>query len=545
VSPRRRQRFFVEMEALGRLDHPNIVHATDAGEWHGCPFLVMELLEGADLFQCVKARGPWPVGAACAAVLQAARGLQYAHEKNLVHRDIKPSNLFLTRDGTIKVLDLGLVRIQDPANPDELTGSHEVMGTYDYMAPEQGASSRHVDIRADLYSLGCTLFFLLVGRPPFGHLQLATWQEKVQAHTQVPPPALRELRVDVPVELEALAARLLAKKPEDRFATPKELADALEPWARPDELAVQHELTPATESVGSTARTESYAGAESQTGPHGRPRTSKTPRLALGSALDRRYRGVYLVAAALLVGAVALGYWLFDRSAKDRPDPGQHQGEQHQGEQRAGAAPRTFDQPNTWYDLLDQPPVVLREPPGNFRRHFDPVKKELWFDTGELCLLQLGETTAGDFDLEISLQQNQFNQGAGIFLGYQPDPDAAERRRMLLLEALQVRNVRGMQEPHFAALYHTMLPRPPYTGGGETVTRQALDKENVSRLVIAVQVRKSLLNEVKLNGRALANWPERIRPAGPRPFGGGFGVHSQRGSVTATGARYRWHLPEE
>jgi len=538
ISARRRQRFFVEMEALGRLDHPNIVHATDAGEWHGCPFLVMELLEGADLNQCVKACGPWPIGAACAAVQQAARGLQYAHEKNLVHRDIKPSNLFLTRDGTIKILDLGLVRIQDPANPEELTGSHDVMGTYDYMAPEQGASSRHVDIRADLYSLGCTLFFLLVGRAPFAHLQLSTWQEKVQAHTQTPPPALRDLRADAPPELDALLARLLAKNPQDRFQTPQELVEALAPLARPDELMRQQELSPATASAVASARTESYANAESATGPQARPRTSKTPWLGLSSQVGRRAWGIYVAAAVLAAGAASFVAWRLTRPGDNSaPDAG---GQAH----RAGVT-RTFDEPDRWYYLLDRPPTVLRQPPGNFRRHLDPVKKELWFDTGELCLLQLGETTTANFDLEVGLQQNQINQGTGIFLGFQPDPLAAERRRMVLLEVLQLRNARGMQEPHFAALFHSMLPKPPYAGGGEILARQPLDNENLSRVLIGVQIRKSLLKDVQLNGRSFAAWAQPVRPEGDRPFGGAFGVHSQRGSVTVTSARYQWHAAEE
>src|SRR5262249_33677503 len=155
--------------AGGRLEHPNLVRYTDAGEVEGKLFLVMELLDGEDLAKLVKARGPLPVAEACALVRQAALGLQHAHEQGLVHRDVKPSNLLLTTAGVVKVLDLGLARLcaAGPAG-EALTSATQLMGTPDYMAPEQLLDSHAVDARTDLYSLGCTLYHLLAGDPPFG-----------------------------------------------------------------------------------------------------------------------------------------------------------------------------------------------------------------------------------------------------------------------------------------------------------------------------------------------------------------------------------------
>ena len=160
-------RFEREMKAIGRLDHPQIVRADDAREIDGHPVLIMEYVEGLDLARLVNRVGRLRVAAACELARQAAVGLQYVHEHGLVHRDIKPSNLMLTPRGEVKILDLGLARLhRQRGGSDEMTGTGLTMGTADYMAPEQASDSHSVDIRADIYSLGCTLFKLLSGRRP-------------------------------------------------------------------------------------------------------------------------------------------------------------------------------------------------------------------------------------------------------------------------------------------------------------------------------------------------------------------------------------------
>ena len=237
-------RFEREMKAVGRLDHPNIVLARDAGEADGVHFLVMELLEGFDLAAILKERGPRPLADACEVIRQAALGLQHAHEAGRVHRDLKPSNLFLTRAGTVKVLDLGLALIVEETIAGPLTPADAAMGTFDYTAPEQWADAHRVDIRADLYSLGCTLFALLTGGPPFPADSHPTLTSKMMAHLHESPPPLREFRAEVPPDLEALVARLLAKAPDDRFQTPGELAGALAPFCIGADLLRVFEVEP-------------------------------------------------------------------------------------------------------------------------------------------------------------------------------------------------------------------------------------------------------------------------------------------------------------
>src|SRR5262249_55829589 len=180
------RRFRREIQALARLSHPNIVAALDADEDAGTHFLVMEYVEGVTLARHVREHGPLPVTEACDAVVQAAEGLQHAHEHGLVHRDGKPANLSRTPTGRGKLLDLGLVRGRaDDAD----TAPGQVLGPADYMAPEQWDDTRTADSRADLYSLGCTLYFLLTGAPPFGGE--AGNLRKMKAHAEAPVPDVR------------------------------------------------------------------------------------------------------------------------------------------------------------------------------------------------------------------------------------------------------------------------------------------------------------------------------------------------------------------
>jgi serine/threonine protein kinase len=195
----------------------------------------MEFVEGTDLAQVVQAHGPPPPGVAAEFVRQAALGLQHAHDQGMVHRDIKPHNLLLTRataaqaGGVVKVLDMGLARLQ--AGDDGLTHTGAVMGTPDYIAPEQASDSHSVDIRADLYSLGCTLYFLLTGKPPFPG---GSAMEKLFKHQYVAARPVEVQRPDVPAGLAAVIARLLEKRPDDRYQTPVELAEVLAPFATPE-----------------------------------------------------------------------------------------------------------------------------------------------------------------------------------------------------------------------------------------------------------------------------------------------------------------------
>jgi len=223
------KRFYQEARATAALDHPNIVRAFDVDEENGVHFLVMEFVQGDDLQKVVEAKGPLSYHDAVEYIRQAAEGLAHAHERGMVHRDIKPSNLFLEKSGIIKVLDLGVARIMEQGEHESLTlaGNEEVLGTVDYLAPEQLVDPHRVDGRADLYSLGCTLFFLLVGRAPFADGSMA---QRLMAHQVKESPNIRDLRPNTPADLAALLKRMLNKNPDDRFESAKALADELAGW---------------------------------------------------------------------------------------------------------------------------------------------------------------------------------------------------------------------------------------------------------------------------------------------------------------------------
>jgi tRNA A-37 threonylcarbamoyl transferase component Bud32 len=228
-SQQRLDRFLREIRAIGTLDHPNVVEAHDAGEQDGIVYLTMKLVEGVDLTKLVRERGPLSVAETCNLARQAALGLHYLHGRGLVHRDLKPSNLMRTPDGTLKILDLGLARWRLEAEKDDLTATGQAIGTPDYLAPEQIRDAASADIRADLYGLGGTVFFLLTGRTPFAHRRDP--MQKLEAHRSEEPTDVRTLRPDVPDGLAELIHCLLAKRPEDRPQSPALVSDTFAAWS--------------------------------------------------------------------------------------------------------------------------------------------------------------------------------------------------------------------------------------------------------------------------------------------------------------------------
>lgn len=233
------KRFLREVEVAARLCHPNIVTAYDAGEQDGISYLVSEFVDGQNLSDLVKEYGPLSLPLAADIVYQAARALEYAHREGVIHRDIKPSNLLIDDAGNVKLLDVGLARLNtveasDADHASNLTNTDVIMGTVDYMSPEQAQNTRLADEKSDVYSLGCTMWFLITGRAPYAK---GTAMERLLAHREQPVPSLRQLSSLVPESLDTLLSSLMAKKPQDRIASMNELArqlDSLRTPALPD-----------------------------------------------------------------------------------------------------------------------------------------------------------------------------------------------------------------------------------------------------------------------------------------------------------------------
>jgi len=317
------RRFHREIRATAQLSHPNVVAAHDADEVHGTHFFAMEYVEGSDLAKLIKQHGQLPIAQACDWMRQAALGLQHAHERGLVHRDIKPHNLLLTKQGVVKVLDLGLAHLGEGGGDDEesstLTQEGAVMGTLDYIAPEQIGDSHGVDIRADLYSLGCSLYQLLSGKVPFpGGKPI----DKLYKHRHEQPTPLEMLRPDVPAAVAAVVYRLMAKRPEDRYATPAEAAVA---------LAVTMPAGGAVTSVPVASLAVAVVAAETHS-----QSTGRTFELPANPGDDdgleawrrrrrggRRWRIGLAAGAVLLAGAIVLVVWLSHSSRSNSTGPEQ------------------------------------------------------------------------------------------------------------------------------------------------------------------------------------------------------------------------------
>ena len=328
-------RFYREARAVAQLRHPNIAGAYDIDHVGKMHFLVMEYVDGKDLGQLMAHRGPMAPEVAAHYIAQAALGLQHAHEAGLVHRDIKPANLMVERSGTVKVLDLGLARFFHEEETDGLTKSLDlelVLGTLDYISPEQALDSHEVDIRADIYSLGATFYFLLTGQ---GLFPGATAAQKLSRHQFSKPKAIRKLRPEVPEELAAVVERMLAKSPADRFQEPIEVVEALAPWTQepipPPSMEGMPGLSPAAQKAGrsggvASARTPRPQAAASSlhSNPSSHRKSSDGTPAASSSSSSRptlastrtRSRVLTAAVAALVVILVVGAWWSLNGSSR-------------------------------------------------------------------------------------------------------------------------------------------------------------------------------------------------------------------------------------
>lgn len=224
------ERFQREAKAIASLNHPNIVRAYDIDNEKDTHYIVMEYVEGVDLQVLVQKHGPLPYAIVADYIAQAAHGLQHAHDSGLIHRDVKPANLLINKDGVIKVLDLGLALFQDQSDASlTMEYNDKVLGTADYLAPEQALNSHTVDNRADIYGLGCTMYFLLTGHPPFPDGSIAS---RIVKHQNVMPADIRVDRPDCPGELDGICVKMMQKDPKFRYPDCTTVADVLETWLK-------------------------------------------------------------------------------------------------------------------------------------------------------------------------------------------------------------------------------------------------------------------------------------------------------------------------
>lgn len=239
-------RFHREAQAAAALDHRNIVRAYDVDNDGSIHFLVMEYVEGRDLAHLVKQKGPLDFGVAADYIRQAAEGLAHAHQAGLIHRDVKPANLLVDQKNVVKLLDLGLARFADEERASlTVTYDENVLGTADYLAPEQAIDSHGVDSRADIYSLGCAFYFLLTGHAPFAE---GTLPQRLMAHQKSQPPSIRIDRPDAPQDLLEIVAKMMAKKPAQRYQSAEEVGLAIGRWMN------AHGYQPVAERTDSSAR---------------------------------------------------------------------------------------------------------------------------------------------------------------------------------------------------------------------------------------------------------------------------------------------------
>lgn len=410
------RRFYREMKAIGKLHHANIVQALDAGEIDGTPYLVMELVDGLDTETVAGPRRPLPVAAACAIVRQTALGLQHIHDSGLIHRDIKPSNLLLSRQGVVKIADLGLAKLEADQAASKLTNSGLIVGTVDYMAPEQGLAGGTVEARTDLYSLGCVLYRLLTGQPLFTGSRYNTTANKLYAHAYEQPAPVASVRADIPPALPDILNRLLAKTPAERFASAGEVAAALAPLSEAADLSALFDLPPLQPHMADAAETLAPSTVGSKA-------TSPLP------PRRRRWLGTAVALALLGGAAAAVALVLQSPPEPEKEDPpAVALVKKAAAEKKATEPPqpRYFEdlepeeiKPLVLYPLFNREPVKLLWPLSELSTcTYQPEFKQLVVHCDSVAIIALGRVKHPSYTFRLHIYQNHWHGGVGLFFGF-------------------------------------------------------------------------------------------------------------------------------
>jgi|GEM_PF-3432491 len=542
-DPRAVARFQLEMEVVGRLDHPNIVRATDAGEIGGIHFLVMELITGVNLSHLLYQCGPLPIANACELVRQAAVGLQCAHELGLVHRDVKPSNLMLTTSGQVKLLDLGLALLRGGGSSDpgagDLTGIGEVMGTAEYMAPEQWTETHSVDIRADIYSLGCTLYALLAGAPPFTGSGRRSFWRMMSAHQQAPVRPITEHRPEASATLCDLLRRMLAKSPIDRPATPGEVAAELE------RLAVGANLSALFTSAAPGAKTI----ADMPRPGNGTPTPTPISTELLASGRVRRWRrALVAVVVAATAAAVAGIYFAVLAGTGVSAGAGASTGTGPVNEESPAPKEEPPD-PKKWRNLLaerhdERFKRLWRDDVVMWRLEHNRQTEILRIDSTGPALVRLGEAPMSAYKLQIGLRQIRWDGGIGAYFAgrVQTNPNAP----IFVFQFVQLHRIgeakyglsRGRGK-------YSLEPKPrPELNVGEFATEYLAPPNNEEKL-LELEMKPGGLATIRWGGvecpRLVDKLDKQILAVIEKQFpdgAGEFGIYCNGSTVTVSTARY-------
>ncbi|MBI1831106.1 MAG: protein kinase [Planctomycetes bacterium] len=565
-------RFKQEMELVGQMDHPNVVRATDAGERNGVFYLVMEYLSGSDLSRLVHQRGRLDTAFACDVIRQAALGLDYIHEKGLVHRDIKPSNLMLTRDRTVKILDLGLARFGfTEADKHELTPAGYAVGTYSYMAPEQATTGADIDARADLYSLGCTFFRLLTGRTPYSGSEYDNPAKVLYAHCHVPLSSTPEFDL-VPEDLRPVFSRLTAKDPADRFQTGREVADALAPFLADKAITPIPVETKADEEIAETPvrpLTDPWPEELSRlTGsPHETPPDSAPATPSVGPTVSAPVPAPaptptpvsprWLALGGIAMIGIGLAAWLLISLApwREPVGPPRKDDDKPPGPvvhevislpiESAQATNIDLLKPGQWHKLLADPkappPLIGFEksnPLASVR--WTPGQQKLELMPTKMLLIPLGTTSKAEpsFEFQVFMHQMIWHKNVGLFWGYQENGRAKAKAKkgeayahfQYLKLCNKTQSDQGGQVFYFSR-YRGELAHDGY-GGALLLEGTATNRHDLSNLgserSFTIRVNKGVLEYAQFGADPLKTLvrPNINKDYQPSDYQGAFGIFS-------------------
>ena len=548
-------RFRRELKAIGAIQHTHVVRATDGGEEGGVYFLAMEYIDGIDLAFLAGKVGLLDIADACELIRQAALGLACIHSLKLIHRDIKPSNLLMTSDGVVKIADLGLARFMDDSiEASELTPHNQMLGTADYMAPEQACDARSADVRSDIYSLGCTLYRLLTGQPPYPPPRYSNYAEKLIAHQQAPIPQVQVIRQannmadngDLLAAVDHTLLRMLAKKPDERFAGPQDVASALEPLARGHKIVALFEKTQSLNSETKTHNTSRLSTVD-----YSKP-TTKTKTFEYKSSLSYLLNsrvisvGIVLLIVLIFVIVFIVSPLLFTPGNPQKHVKGKPESESENTKRKVIKPQLSLDTLpiDVTRTLLSIPPKPINWPQGEPLPQWNEKSHQISIACGQLGLLQLGKIQQPDFQYRVEMKQKTLKLGVGLFFGFHPPAGTGKRGKIQVLE-LNKRTGRNKQDEYYISRNYHYIDQQK--SGQWQLTKNRVDSlilrtPPTDLLHMEIVIRDRILQQVKVNNNTMRqpnHTFEKIESGMEIDHRGGFGVLVNGSECTVLAAEFK------